>query len=49
MENGRIWEKPKEVISIFIAGALGTIPWSLSKNPDKLEAEVAEGLMQKYE
>ena len=46
IEIRRIWDMPVEIVPIII-GALGTIPRSLKRNLEKLEAEVAPGLMQK--
>ena len=46
IEIRRIWDMQVEIVPIII-GALGTIPRSLKRNLEKLEAEVAPGLMQK--
>lgn len=46
IEIRRIWDMPVEIVPIII-GTLGTIPRSLKRNLEKLEAEVAPGLMQK--
>ncbi|XP_068208495.1 uncharacterized protein [Palaemon carinicauda] len=46
IEISRIWDMSVEIVPIII-GTLGTIPRSLKRNLEKLEAEVALGLLQK--
>ena len=45
-ELSRLWNKSVEIVPIII-GALGTIPKSLKRNLEELEADVALGLLQK--
>ena len=45
-ELRRVWGMPVEVVPIII-GALGTIPKTLKRNLQHLDAEVPPGLMQK--
>ena len=45
-ELRRLWDKPVEIVLIII-GALDTLPKSLKRNLEELEAEVAPGLLQK--